>query len=62
MAVKFYGSMIPVTWRVLLFYMRQRYVCPARYINSSGAELDKQNKSHPCFVKVHPHSAIITEQ
>lgn len=53
MAIKFYGSMILVTWRVLLFYMRQLYVCPVRYINSLGAELDKQNKLHPYFVKVH---------
>ena len=53
MAIKFYGSMILVTWKVLLFYMRQLYVCPVRYINSLGAELGKQNKLHPCFVKVH---------
>lgn len=53
MAIKFYGSVILVTWRVLLFYMWQLYVCPVRYINSLGAELDKQNKLHPCFIKVH---------
>lgn len=54
MVAKFYGSVILIAWRVLLFYKWQLYVCLASYINSLGAAFEKkQNKSHPCLVKVH---------
>lgn len=53
MFLNFYGSMILITWLALLFDMHQLYGCPARLYNSLEAKFEKQNESHPSFVKVH---------